>query len=311
VHSTGRLHLQRPLQVVDLRRVSRIRLACQRSVCRFGRNSPLRLPLTRSASADRSLLPTGHRAGTPLWDALAGNGRAILKCPCRGIEAGAGPSGTHAVPSRGRAIARRNAPDAWSTSDQGVAADVRANCGALREGGLESTRSSPSFATSARHRVTCCTSTRRRAAASRARANVTGDRRPATGDRRPARPARLGRRRGLGDAVERDRRPRARRHGEPLLTDNGERSGHTTSRLPPTGLASSTSSRKPADRRPTARPSASSNRHCEWAYGRTYQSLAQRKDALASWRHHCDCHRPHSGTGGLPPISRLTSSRTS
>ena len=47
----------------------------------------------------------------------------------------------------------------------------------------------------------------------------------------------------------------------------------------------------------------------EWAYGWTFQNSAHRTKALASWQHHYNCHRPHSGIGGLPPISRLSSSR--
>lgn len=47
----------------------------------------------------------------------------------------------------------------------------------------------------------------------------------------------------------------------------------------------------------------------EWAYGWTYQSSQERTTALAGWQHHYNCHRPHSGIGGHPPISRLISSR--
>ncbi len=47
----------------------------------------------------------------------------------------------------------------------------------------------------------------------------------------------------------------------------------------------------------------------EWAYGWTYQNSAHRTKALASWQHHYNCHRPHSGIGGVPPISRLSPSR--
>ncbi|UDF35708.1 UNVERIFIED_ORG: IS481 family transposase [Shinella sp. XGS7] len=47
----------------------------------------------------------------------------------------------------------------------------------------------------------------------------------------------------------------------------------------------------------------------EWAYGWTYQSSAQRTAALAHWQHHYNCHRPHSGIGGVPPICRLSASR--
>jgi len=46
----------------------------------------------------------------------------------------------------------------------------------------------------------------------------------------------------------------------------------------------------------------------EWAYGWTYQSSVERNHALASWQHHYNWHRPHSGIGGLPPMSRLPAS---
>ena len=46
----------------------------------------------------------------------------------------------------------------------------------------------------------------------------------------------------------------------------------------------------------------------EWAYGWTFQNSDHRIKALASWQHHYNCHRAHSGIGGLPPISRLRSS---
>ena len=47
----------------------------------------------------------------------------------------------------------------------------------------------------------------------------------------------------------------------------------------------------------------------EWAYGHTYQNSAHRTDALSSWQHHYNWHRPHSGIGGQPPMSRLPQSR--
>jgi transposase InsO family protein len=47
----------------------------------------------------------------------------------------------------------------------------------------------------------------------------------------------------------------------------------------------------------------------EWAYGWTYQNSAHRTDALASWQHHYNWHRPHSGIGGIAPMSRIKSSR--
>jgi transposase InsO family protein len=46
----------------------------------------------------------------------------------------------------------------------------------------------------------------------------------------------------------------------------------------------------------------------EWAYGWTYQHSTQRTDALASWQHHYNWHRPHSGIGGHAPMSRLPDS---
>ena len=46
----------------------------------------------------------------------------------------------------------------------------------------------------------------------------------------------------------------------------------------------------------------------EWAYGWTYQNSTQRTDALASWQHHYNWHRPHSGIGGIAPMSRLKTS---
>jgi len=47
----------------------------------------------------------------------------------------------------------------------------------------------------------------------------------------------------------------------------------------------------------------------EWAYGWTYQNSPHRTAALASWQHHYNWHRPHSGIGGGAPMSRLDSSR--
>ena len=43
----------------------------------------------------------------------------------------------------------------------------------------------------------------------------------------------------------------------------------------------------------------------EWAYGWTYQNSAQRTQALASWQHHYNWHRPHSGIGSIAPMDRL------
>lgn len=43
----------------------------------------------------------------------------------------------------------------------------------------------------------------------------------------------------------------------------------------------------------------------EWAYGWTYQNSAHRTQALGSWQHHYNWHRPHAGIGGNVPMSRL------
>ncbi|MBW0170223.1 MAG: integrase core domain-containing protein [Hydrogenophaga sp.] len=47
----------------------------------------------------------------------------------------------------------------------------------------------------------------------------------------------------------------------------------------------------------------------EWAYGWIYQNSEHRTQALAGWQHHYNWRRPQSGIGGLPPMSRLSSSR--
>ncbi|TSE32491.1 IS481 family transposase [Tepidimonas charontis] len=43
----------------------------------------------------------------------------------------------------------------------------------------------------------------------------------------------------------------------------------------------------------------------EWAYGWTYQNSEQRRQALHSWQHHYNWHRPHHGIGRVAPMSRL------
>jgi transposase InsO family protein len=43
-----------------------------------------------------------------------------------------------------------------------------------------------------------------------------------------------------------------------------------------------------------------------WAYAHHYHSETERRDALPGWLHEYNHHRPHSATGGKPPISRLT-----
>ena len=43
----------------------------------------------------------------------------------------------------------------------------------------------------------------------------------------------------------------------------------------------------------------------EWAYARGYDSSEQRAEALPSWMHRCNWHRPHAGINAMTPISRL------
>ena len=47
----------------------------------------------------------------------------------------------------------------------------------------------------------------------------------------------------------------------------------------------------------------------EWAYGWTYQTSMQRSQALHSWQHHYNWHRPHRGIGRVAPASRLPGPR--
>ncbi len=47
----------------------------------------------------------------------------------------------------------------------------------------------------------------------------------------------------------------------------------------------------------------------EWAYGWTYQNSAERRQALHSWQHHYNWHRPHHGIGCVAPASRLPGPR--
>lgn len=43
----------------------------------------------------------------------------------------------------------------------------------------------------------------------------------------------------------------------------------------------------------------------EWAYARAYSTSDERTDELPRWLHRYNWHRPHSGIGSKPPISRL------
>lgn len=44
----------------------------------------------------------------------------------------------------------------------------------------------------------------------------------------------------------------------------------------------------------------------QWAYVRFYNTESARTKALPAWLHHYNHHRPHTATGGKPPITRLT-----
>lgn len=43
----------------------------------------------------------------------------------------------------------------------------------------------------------------------------------------------------------------------------------------------------------------------EWAYARAYHHSYQRRDALPTWLHGYNWHRPHSSLASQPPVSRL------
>ena len=44
----------------------------------------------------------------------------------------------------------------------------------------------------------------------------------------------------------------------------------------------------------------------EWAFAQLFASEADRRAAFPAWLHHYNYHRPHTGIGGKPPVSRLT-----
>lgn len=43
----------------------------------------------------------------------------------------------------------------------------------------------------------------------------------------------------------------------------------------------------------------------EWAYARPYTSETEREAAYATWIHHYNHHRPHTGIKGLTPAQRV------
>ena len=47
----------------------------------------------------------------------------------------------------------------------------------------------------------------------------------------------------------------------------------------------------------------------EWAYARAYHRSHQRRDALPTWLHGYNWHRPHMSLAGQPPINRLRLNR--
>jgi transposase InsO family protein len=44
----------------------------------------------------------------------------------------------------------------------------------------------------------------------------------------------------------------------------------------------------------------------EWGYGKAYASESARRNALTSWLHIYNHHRPHTALGGQPPVTRAT-----
>jgi transposase InsO family protein len=44
----------------------------------------------------------------------------------------------------------------------------------------------------------------------------------------------------------------------------------------------------------------------EWGYAKAYRSESARRNALTSWLHIYNHHRPHTAVGGHPPITRVT-----
>lgn len=110
-------------------------------------------------------------------------------------------------------------------------------------------------------------------------------------------PARLGGRCGMGDAVRGRGRPCAHRlHGH--APGREEASGGAVPQRCG-GVLRQTNGKAERFIQSALR---------EWAYGWTYQNSAQRTTALAGWQHHYNWHRPHSGIGGLAPMSRLPAS---
>jgi transposase InsO family protein len=47
----------------------------------------------------------------------------------------------------------------------------------------------------------------------------------------------------------------------------------------------------------------------EWAYARAYGHSYQRSDALPTWLHGYNWHRPHMSLAAMPPINRLNLNR--
>jgi len=44
----------------------------------------------------------------------------------------------------------------------------------------------------------------------------------------------------------------------------------------------------------------------EWGYAKAYASESARRNALTSWLHIYNHHRPHTALGGKPPVTRVT-----
>ncbi|WP_460549619.1 IS481 family transposase, partial [Geodermatophilus aquaeductus] len=92
-----------------------------------------------------------------------------------------------------------------------------------------------------------------------------------------------------------------------VLTDNGGcyRSRHWTAACAQLGLTPKrTRPYRPQTNGKVERFNRTMTR--EWAFAQFFPSEADRRAAFPAWLHAYNHHRPHTGIGGHPPISRLT-----
>ena len=59
-------------------------------------------------------------------------------------------------------------------------------------------------------------------------------------------------------------------------------------------------------RQPVKRPHDRRRLPSQWAYARVFTANAERAGRLPDWIEHYNTRRRHSSLGGLPPISRLS-----